>query len=59
MKDRLQIRYDSHLYKSAEEVKTAIEKFVDEYLKGADIVFGIRNNRKTDSFLKKTTLFQR
>ena len=32
-----------------------IEKFVDEYLKGADIVFGIRNNRKTDSFLKKTT----
>ena len=28
MKDRLQIRYDSHLYKSAEEVKTAIEKSV-------------------------------
>lgn len=33
----------------------AIEKFVDEYMKGADVVSGIRNNRKTDSFLKKTT----
>lgn len=33
----------------------AIEKFVDEYMNGADIVSGIRNNRKTDSFLKKAT----
>ena len=33
----------------------AIEKFVDEYLNGADIVSGIRNSRDTDSFLKKTT----
>ena len=35
----------------------AIEKFIDEYQKGADIVSGIRNNRKTDSFFKKTTAF--
>ena len=33
----------------------AIEKFIDEYMNGADIVSGIRNNRKTDSFFKKTT----
>lgn len=33
----------------------AIEKFVDEYMKGADIVSGIRNDRKTDSFFKKIT----
>lgn len=33
----------------------AIEKFIDEYMKGAIVVSGIRNNRKTDSFFKKTT----
>ena len=33
----------------------AIEKFIDEYMQGADIVSGIRNSRDTDSFLKKTT----
>lgn len=33
----------------------AIEKFLDEYMKGFDIVSGIRNDRKTDSFFKKTT----
>lgn len=33
----------------------AIEQFVDKYLEGYDVVSGIRNNRKTDSFLKKTT----
>ena len=33
----------------------AIEKFVDEYMNGAIVVSGIRNNRKTDSFFKKTT----
>ena len=33
----------------------AIERFIDEYQKGYDIVSGVRNNRKTDSFLKKFT----
>lgn len=33
----------------------AIEKFIDAYLEGAVIVSGIRNNRKTDSFLKRTS----
>ncbi len=33
----------------------AIEKFLDEYQKGYDVVLGIRNNRKTDGFIKKTT----
>ena len=32
-----------------------IEAFIDEYDKGSKIVFGIRNNRKTDDFIKKTT----
>lgn len=35
--------------------ENAIEIFVDEYHKGADIVSGIRNDRKTDSFFKKYT----
>lgn len=33
----------------------AIEKFVDKYMDGNDIVSGIRNSRDTDTFLKKTT----
>lgn len=35
--------------------ENAIEKFIDEFHKGADIVSGIRNNRNTDSFFKKYT----
>lgn len=33
----------------------AIERFVDEFIKGNEIVLGIRNSRDTDSFFKKTT----
>lgn len=33
----------------------AIEKFVDKYMEGFDIVSGIRNDRNTDSFFKKFT----
>lgn len=35
--------------------ENAIEKFIDEFHNGAEIVSGIRNNRKTDSLFKKTT----
>lgn len=33
----------------------AIEKMVDRYLDGCDIVYGVRSDRKTDSFFKRTT----
>lgn len=33
----------------------AIEKFIDKYMEGYDIVSGIRNDRKTDSFFKRFT----
>ncbi len=32
-----------------------IEKFVDEWHKGSDIVYGVRSARKTDTFFKKFT----
>ncbi len=35
--------------------ENAIEIFIDEFHKGAEIVSGIRNDRKTDSFFKKYT----
>lgn len=35
--------------------ENAIEKFIDKFYEGYDIVAGIRNDRKTDSFFKKWT----
>ena len=35
--------------------ENAIEKFIDEFHKGSDVVLGVRNNRKTDTLMKKTT----
>lgn len=33
----------------------AMDKMVDEYLAGSEIVYGVRSNRKSDSFFKRTT----
>ncbi len=33
----------------------AIEKMVDKYNSGTDIVYGVRSDRKSDSFFKRTT----
>ncbi len=33
----------------------AIDKMVDEYIDGADIVYGVRNNRNTDTAFKRTS----
>lgn len=35
--------------------ENSIESFIDEYNNGFDVVLGVRNDRKTDSFLKKFT----
>ena len=35
--------------------ENAIEIFIDEFYKGAEIVSGIRNDRRTDSFFKRFT----
>lgn len=33
----------------------AMDKMVEEYLNGYEVVYGVRNSRKTDSFFKRTT----
>lgn len=33
----------------------AVDKMVEEYLSGADVVYGVRSSRKKDSFFKRTT----
>lgn len=33
----------------------AVDKMIDEYLSGSEIVYGVRKSRKTDSFLKRNT----
>lgn len=33
----------------------AIDKMVDEYLSGVDIVYGVRSDRQTDTFFKRAT----
>ena len=33
----------------------AIDKMVDKYLEGKDIVYGVRSSRKTDTFFKRST----
>lgn len=33
----------------------AVDRFLEEYKKGADIVYGVRSSRKKDSFFKKHT----
>lgn len=32
-----------------------IDKFVEEYYSGSDVVYGVRSSRQTDSFFKRTT----
>ena len=33
----------------------AIDKFVEEYYNGSDVVYGVRSSRKKDTFFKRTT----
>lgn len=33
----------------------ALDEFIEKYRNGADVVYGIRNDRKTDGFMKKLT----
>lgn len=33
----------------------ALDKFIEKYNKGSEVVYGIRNDRKSDGFMKKTT----
>lgn len=53
MKDRcdFSISIDADL----QDDTAAIERMVDAYLNGADIVYGVRSSRESDSFFKRTT----
>lgn len=33
----------------------ALDKFIEKYNEGSEVVYGIRNDRKSDGFMKKTT----
>ncbi len=33
----------------------ALDRFIDAYMAGAEVVYGVRNDRKTDGFFKKAT----
>lgn len=33
----------------------ALDQFVEKYIEGCDVVYGVRNKRDTDSFFKRTT----
>lgn len=35
--------------------ETKIEVFIDKFLSGSEIIYGVRNDRRTDSFFKKIT----
>ena len=33
----------------------ALDRFVEKYLEGCDVVYGVRNKRETDTWFKRTT----
>ncbi|MDR3048337.1 MAG: glycosyltransferase family 2 protein [Elusimicrobiota bacterium] len=38
-----------------QQPESAIEEFLDKFMNGSDIVFGVRNDRNSDSFFKKAS----
>jgi len=51
VKSDISISIDADLQDDVE----AIEKMVDVYLKGKEVVYGVRNDRTSDSFFKRTS----